>query len=60
VDEKNEYEPAICAHSPKSQSYPRLHEKKYGQQVERGDSAPLLCSRENPPEGLCSALRPPA
>jgi len=27
----------------KSQPYPGLHQKKRGQQVEGGDSAPLLC-----------------
>jgi len=32
----------MCACSPESQSYPGLDKKKGGQQVEGGDSAPLL------------------
>jgi len=39
----------VCACSPEGQPYPRLHQKKYGQQVEGGDSATLLCSAETPP-----------
>jgi len=35
----------MCTHSPEGQPYPGLHQKKRGQQVEGGDSAPLLCSR---------------
>lgn len=31
------------------ESYSGLHEKKHGQQVEGGDSHPLLCSYEIPP-----------
>ena len=38
--------------------YPGLHQKKHGQQVNRGDSAPLLYSGETPPEVLHPALRP--
>ncbi|PKU47463.1 rna-directed dna polymerase from mobile element jockey-like [Limosa lapponica baueri] len=45
--------------SPESQLHSGLHQKKHGQQVERGDSAPLLCSGETPPGELCPALEPP-
>ncbi|KAK4826703.1 hypothetical protein QYF61_010918 [Mycteria americana] len=54
VDEKTG--PAMCAHSPESQLYPGLHQKKRGQQVEGGDSAPLLHSGETPPGVLRPAL----
>ena len=40
----------MCAHSPECQQYSGLHQKQHGQQGEGGDSAPLLCSRETPPE----------
>ena len=50
----------MCAHSPESQQYPVLPQKQYGQQVERGDSAPLLCSGETSPGVLRSALEPSA
>ena len=36
----------MCAHSPERQPYPGLHQKQRGQQVEGGDSAPLLRSGE--------------
>jgi len=32
--------------SPEGQRYPRLHQKKHGQRVEGGDSAPLVHSHE--------------
>ena len=55
VDEKLN----MCAHSPESQLYLGLHQKKCGQQVEGGDSALLLHSGETPPAVLCPALGPP-
>ena len=42
------------------QPYPGLHHKQRGQQVERGDSAPLLRSGESPPGVLRPALEPSA
>ena len=36
----------MCVCSPESQSHPGLHQKKHDQQVEGGDSPPLLRSRE--------------
>jgi len=39
---------------------PGLHQEKCGHQVERGDSAPLLCSGETSPGVLRSALEPSA
>ena len=50
----------ICACSPEGQPYLGLHQEKCGQQVEGGDSAPLLCSGETPPGVLRPALEPPA
>ena len=49
----------MCTSSPESQLYPGLHKKQHGQQVEGGDSPPLLHSRETPPGALCPALGPP-
>ena len=54
------HEPAMCAGSPEGQPCPGLHQEKRGQQVERGDSAPLLCSGETSPAVLRSALEPSA
>jgi len=50
----------MCARSPEGQLYPGLHQKKYGQQVEGGDSVPLLCSGETSAGVLCPALEPSA
>jgi len=47
-------------HSPEGQLYLGLHQKKRGQQVKGGDSAPLLCFGETSPGGLCPALEPSA
>jgi len=46
----------MCTHSPESPSLPGLHQQKRGQQVEGGDSAPLLRFHETPSGALCSAL----
>ena len=54
------HEPAMCAGSPEGQPCPGLHQEKRGQQVKRGDSAPLLCSGETSPGVLRSALEPSA
>ena len=43
------HEPARCSHSPESQLYPRLHQKKHDQQVMGDDPAPLLSTGEVSP-----------
>ena len=53
-----QHEPAMCACSPESQPDPGLHQEKRGQQVEGGDSAPLVRSRETPLGVLRPALEP--
>ena len=47
------HEPAKCPHSPESQPYPELYQKKHGQQVKGGDPAPLFCAGEASPGTLC-------
>lgn len=39
----------MCAYSPKSQLHPGLRANKSGQQLNVGDSPPLLRSHETPP-----------
>ena len=43
----------MCPHSPESQPYLRLHQKKCGQQVEGRDPVPLFCTGEASPGVLC-------
>jgi len=50
----------MCTHSPEDQLYPGLYQKQRGQQVEGGDSTPLLGSGETPLGVLCPALEPSA
>jgi len=50
----------MCAGSPEGQPCPGLYQEKRGQQVERGDSAPLLCSGETSSGVLHSVLEPSA
>jgi len=56
VDEKPDMS-RQCA--PEGQPYPAAS-KAHCQQVEGGDSAPLLCSGESLPGVLCPTLEPPA
>ena len=58
VDERLGHELAMFTRSPESQRYPGLPQKKHGQQVEGGDSAPLLHTRETPP-GVCVQIWSP-
>jgi len=46
----------MCARRPEGQLYIGLHQKEHGQQVEGGDSTPLLSSGETPPGVLRPAL----
>jgi len=50
----------MCSRSPEGQLYPGLHQKNCSQEVEGGDSAPLLCSGETPLGVLHPALEPSA
>ena len=49
----------MCACNPEGQPHPGLHQEKCDQQVEGGDSAPLLCSCGTPPGVLCPVLGSP-
>ncbi|GAB0178022.1 triadin [Grus japonensis] len=59
VDETAQHEPAVCACSPESQPYPGLYQKMRAQQIEGGDSPPLLHSHETPLGVLHPALGSP-
>jgi len=47
-------------HKHRNCLYPGPQKQRRGQQVERADSAPLLCSGETPPGVLCLSLEPSA
>lgn len=49
----------MCTCNPEGQLHPGLHQEKHNQQVEGGDSPPLLCSCETPSGVLCPDLGPP-
>ena len=57
---KSCHKPAVCICSPGEQAYPGLHQKKSGQQGERGWLSSLLCPCEVPSGLLHSSLVPPA
>jgi len=57
---KNRKEPTMCVCTPESLAYPGLHHKQRGQQVEGGNSAPLLRSGETLPGVLHPVLEPSA
>ena len=50
----------MCARRPEGQLYPGLHQEQHCQQIEGGDSAPLLCSGETSPGVLRPAVEPSA
>ena len=55
MDEKLHTSRQCALTAQEAKLYPGLHEKKRGQQVEGGGSAPLLCSHETPHGVLCPA-----
>ena len=59
VDEKLHMTQQCGLAAQKGQPYPGLHQGKLGQQIEGGDSAPLLHSRETPLGVLHPALEAP-
>lgn len=56
---KDQHGLTICACSPGGHPVTWLHQNQCGQQVEGGDSPPLLQSGATPPAALCPALGPP-
>jgi len=54
---ETQHDPVMCTCSPEGQPYPALCQKKCSQQVNGGDSAPLLCSGETPPRVRCPLLK---
>jgi len=58
VDQKLDRSHQCVLAATEGQPYPGLHQEKHGQQVEGGDSAPLLRSGEVPPGVLHSTLEP--
>ncbi|PKU49327.1 sodium glucose cotransporter 1-like [Limosa lapponica baueri] len=59
VDEKLDMSQEYAFHSPEGQLNLKLHQKKCGQQVQGGDSTPLLCSGVSSPGVLCPGLEFP-
>ena len=49
----------MCACSPEGQPYPELHQEKHDEQVEGGDSAPLLWGWKTPSGVLHPVLKTP-
>ena len=52
-EQQIDYEPAVCPSSQEGQRYPGVHYKKHGQQIEGGDSPPLLYPGEATSGALC-------
>lgn len=46
----------LCAHSPAGKVHLRLHKKRCGQQVKRGNSGPLFSSCETQPGTFCFSI----
>jgi len=60
VEEKLDKSHQRALAAQKAKLPPEVRQKKRGQQVKGGDSAPLLFSGETPPGVLCPALEPSA